>query len=97
MTAYSGQVPDTAPRVNEWVKRAACAGRQDEMHPDNDEREIAAAKAICKPCPVARECFWDAVATDDMHHGIRAGLRANARRDGVAELERRRTERTVTA
>ena len=67
------------------------------MHPENDERQIAAAKAICGRCRVARECFWDAVATDDMSHGIRAGLRPNERRDVVKELARRKAEQAVTA
>lgn len=97
MSGYTGQIPDTAPRTHAWVERAACKGLADRMHPDNDEHEIAAAKAICARCYVARECFWDAVATGDMQHGIRAGLRANERRDVVKELERRRAERAVTS
>lgn len=97
MSAYTGQVPDTLTRANAWVERAACLGRADQMHPDNDEREIAAAKAICARCYVTRECFWDAVATDDMQHGIRAGLRPNERRDVVKELERRKSGREVAA
>jgi hypothetical protein len=85
---YTGSVPDTEP-AGQWSMRAACLGRWDEMHPDNDEREIANAKAICKPCPVARECFWDAVRTGDNQWGIRAGLRANERRATLKELEAR--------
>lgn len=97
MSGYTGQTPDTLTRAHDWVKRAACKGLSDLMHPDNDEREIAAAKAICARCYVARECFWDAVATGDMQHGIRGGLRPNERRSVVEELERRRTGRAVTA
>ncbi|MFE2311622.1 WhiB family transcriptional regulator [Streptomyces sp. NPDC059441] len=88
MNAYTGSVPDTEP-AGQWLTRAACLGRWAEMHPDNDEHEIANAKAICKPCPVARECFWDAVRTDDNKWGIRAGLRASERRATVAELKAR--------
>lgn len=76
-----------------WVKRAACIGRADEMHPDNDDAKIANAKAICKRCTVQHECFWDAVRTGDMQFGIRAGLRANERRDTVKELRRRERRR----
>lgn len=94
MSHYRGSVPDTEP-AGQWAKQAACIGQWDAMHPENDEQEIAAAKAICARCYVTRECFWDAVATGDMSHGIRAGLRPNERRDGVKELERRKAERAV--
>jgi hypothetical protein len=93
--SYTGSVPDTEP-AGQWVKSAACAGLGDVMHPENDEREIAAAKAICARCRVARECFWDAVVTGDMQHGIRAGLRANERRGVVKELERRKARQAAT-
>lgn len=89
MNAYTGAFPDTLTRTGQWAKQAACIGNANAMHPDNDEREIGAAKAICAGCPVARDCFWDAVATGDMQHGIRAGLRASERRAVVKELERR--------
>ncbi|MER5715772.1 WhiB family transcriptional regulator [Streptomyces sp. NPDC002132] len=72
-----------------WQSRAACLGRWDEMHPDNDEHEIANAKAICGRCPVQQDCFWDAVRTGDDQYGIRAGLRANERRAVMRELRRR--------
>lgn len=88
MSGYTGQTPDTEP-TPDWRKSAACLGQWDAMHPENDETEIAAAKAICARCFVARECFWDAVATDDMRHGIRAGLRAGERRAVVEEIRRR--------
>lgn len=96
MSGYTGQAPDTEPG-GQWSKRAACTGQADAMHPENDEKQIAAAKAICARCLVARECLWDAVATDDMQHGIRAGLRPNERRDVVKELERRKSGREVAA
>lgn len=89
MSHYQGSVPE-AERPADWRTKAACLGRWNEMHPDSDEREIANAKSICKPCPVARDCFLDAVHTDDMQHGIRAGLRPNERRAVVKELQRRR-------
>jgi hypothetical protein len=88
MTAYSGQVPEPE-RPASWQTQAACLGLWKEMHPENDEREIANAKAICARCPVTRECFWDAARTGDNQHGIRAGLRANERRAVLAELQER--------
>ncbi|MGW2720802.1 WhiB family transcriptional regulator [Streptomyces sp. NPDC001492] len=95
MSAYSGQIPDTRTLPGEWAKQAACIGLEDQMHPDNDEREIADAKAICGRCWVTRECFWDAVATGDMQHGIRAGLRPNERRAVLKELQRRQAEKAA--
>lgn len=77
-------------RPDDWRQRAACLGQWAVMHPDNDEREIANARRVCAGCPVSRECFWDAVATDDMAHGIRAGLRASERRAVVKEINRRK-------
>ena len=96
MNAYTGRVPETE-RVPDWRAQAACLGRAKVMHPDSDEDEIAAAKAVCAGCWVARECFWDAVATDDMQHGVRAGLRANERRAVLTELQRRREEKAVAS
>lgn len=94
MSHYSGSVPDTTHPVG-WRLRATCRGKWAAMHPDSDEREIAQAWAICHGCPVARECFWDAVATDDMTHGMRAGLLPKERRAVVKELERRRAEKAA--
>lgn len=92
MSAYTGQAPDMQ-RPLDWRTQAACLGQWTLMHPENDEHEIAAAKAVCQRCPAAvrTECFWDAVRTDDNQHGIRAGLRANERRAVLAELRKRKT------
>lgn len=81
----------------DWRLQARCLGRWDEMHPENSETEIELAKQICKTCRVARECFLDAIATGDMEHGIRAGLKAAERRAVAKELERRRTGTAVAA
>lgn len=89
MIRTSYDAPETLDRGPDWRSQAACLGRAKEMHPGNDEREIAAAKAICARCWVTRECFWDAVRTGDNQHGIRAGLRANERRAVLKELRRR--------
>lgn len=94
MSAYTGQVPDTE-RAPDWRARAACLGRWDEMHPDNNEQEIEAAKKICAGCWVARECFWDALRTGDNQWGIRAGLKASERRAVAEELERRKRVATL--
>ena len=83
-------------RGTDWRKAAACLGLWEAMHPENDEDEIAYAKAICARCSVTRECFWDAVATDDMRHGIRAGMRGGERRAAAAAIRRRQKERRAS-
>lgn len=90
MSAYTGQTPETR-RPVDWRAQAACLGQWDAMHPDNNENEIAAAKAICARCPlgVRVECFWDAARTGDNEHGIRAGMRANERRALLKEVRQR--------
>jgi WhiB family redox-sensing transcriptional regulator len=94
VSGYTGQVPDTK-RPADWRSQAACLGKAAAMHPDNNEREIATAKAICARCPVRVECFWDAVRTGDNEHGVRAGLRANERRARIKALQRQRKKAAV--
>jgi hypothetical protein len=81
MTHIPAAAPNNLEPAGQWLKRAACFGREDEMFPDNSEAGIAKAKAICKPCPVWRECLADALRTDDNEHGIRGGLNPSERRD----------------
>lgn len=91
-TSYTA--PDTlAP--DQWRSQAACLGQWEAMHPDNSEAEIAAAKAICAGCPVAADCFWDAVRTGDNQYGIRAGLRPNERRDLLKKVRRQQRKQAV--
>lgn len=95
MSAYTGQVPDTM-RAVDWRTRAACLGQWAVMHPDNNEDEIATAKAVCARCllQVRVACFWDAVRTGDNEHGIRAGMRANERRALLKEVRQRKQAAT---
>ncbi len=80
-----------------WDKQAACRNvHPDTMHPDNNEDKIERAKRVCARCPVQRECFWDAVATGDMEHGIRAGLRPNERRAALRKINGRKTAQAQT-
>lgn len=82
MSNYQGSVPDTEP-ARGWLERAACRAEgvdPDLMFPDNNVAGIAQAKAICRPCPVWRECLSDALEMGDNHYGIRGGLRPDERR-----------------
>lgn len=79
MSHYTGSVPDTEPALT-WLANAACAGLGDTMFPGDNERDKAAAKNICRPCPVWEECLRHALATGDNQHGIRGGLTPRERR-----------------
>ncbi|NUS22720.1 MAG: WhiB family transcriptional regulator [Streptomyces sp.] len=83
--------------ADDWRLRAGCLGQWDLMHPENDTKEIEAAKAVCLRCPVTVDCFFDAVRTGDMEHGIRAGLRGGERRVVLKELRRRQAEKAAQA
>ncbi|MFD9444996.1 WhiB family transcriptional regulator [Streptomyces sp. NPDC060001] len=57
--SYTGQTPDTEP-AGQWVKHAACRQEgidPDTFHPDNNAQLIEEARAICRPCPVRRDCL----------------------------------------
>ncbi|WP_020580166.1 WhiB family transcriptional regulator [Actinopolymorpha alba] len=68
-----------------WLRRAACAGLTpdlfypDERGPDPDGRR-SPAKAICRRCPVRRDCLSDALNRDD-EYGIWGGLTPRERRN----------------
>lgn len=89
MSHYQGSVPDTHARPHDWSEHAACRADgvdPDAMFPDNDQRGIAAAKNICRPCPVWRDCLLDALRTGDNQHGIRGGLKPEERRALVRKI-----------
>jgi WhiB family redox-sensing transcriptional regulator len=71
----------TVHTVNTWRTRAACRGPETalffppsnaERREDRDRRE-ARAKAICRDCPVRRECLDYALEVSEPH-GIWGGL-----------------------
>ena len=86
--SYTGAVPDTLTRRSDWTAHAACKDTPDLMFPDNHTAGIAQAKAVCRRCPVWRECLLDALDTGDNQHGIRGGFKPEERRT----LARRRAE-----
>ena len=86
MTHIPAAAPDNLEPAGQWLKQAACAGRRDEMFPDNSEAGIAHAKTICRPCTVRADCVLDALRTGDNEHGIRGGLKPAERRDLARKL-----------
>lgn len=93
VTRIPAATPDNLEPAGQWLHRAACRGRGDEMFPESSEADIAAAKAICRPCPVWRDCLADALRTGDNEHGIRGGLKACERRALARETAFRNGQR----
>ena len=88
MSHDTGSVPATR-RAADWRTRAACLGRWDEMHPDNNEHDIENARNICKPCPVQVPCVLDALRTGDIDHGIRGAMKPSERRSMARQMAAR--------
>lgn len=81
-------------RDRAWSDGAACSGLPVEMfYPEVGATSIhsPAAKAICRDCPVARECLFDAL-TDDPgdDHGIRGATTKRERAKLRTRLAARR-------
>ena len=79
MPAHKGYIratPHGPERPDDWRESAAC---KDDPTPDlwfvtpSDHHGIAAAKAICRRCPVAAECLAEAMA-DPSIVGVWGGL-----------------------
>ena len=73
----------TRQRGDDWREKAACADLfvdPEAFFPnDTDEKGIAAAKAICRECPVLQECRdWAIGAVGD--YGIFGGLTGDERK-----------------
>lgn len=84
---------NTSTRASDWTAQAACKTSPDLMFPDNNVAGIAKAKAVCRRCPVWRQCLDDALDTGDNQHGIRGGMRADERRAIARQIA---TGETVT-
>lgn len=95
------------PAPPRWWRAAACArlGVDPEIFFPNDKDKVAVeeARAICRMCPVARECLRDAMATEGRagaayRHGIRgtytARERAKVYRKYLAPKDEKPRERT---
>lgn len=66
---------------SDWRTRAACTEVDpDVMHPGYVAEEIAAAKRVCQPCPVRRECLRNALELGEQE-GVWGGLTSAERRN----------------
>jgi DNA-directed RNA polymerase specialized sigma24 family protein len=79
----------SAPKIHEraaanWRARAACRAVDPELffpEPTDEpvvQAQVAAAKAVCRPCPVRERCLADAL--ERLPHGIAGGLTEQERR-----------------
>ncbi len=77
----------TVNTLETWRARAACRGPETGLffppsnteRRDDRERREARAKAICRECPVRRDCLDHAVQVGESH-GIWGGLNETERR-----------------
>ena len=91
MPAHKGYIratPHGPDRPDDWRDRAEC---KDDPTPDlwfvapSDRHGIAAAKAICRRCPVAAECLAEAMA-DPSIVGVWGGTTEKQRKKMRAKL-----------
>lgn len=75
--------PDNLAVPEHWVRRAACRESFDLFHPEGSAVEVyektEAAKAICRTCPVIRDCRAHALKRGEAF-GIWGGLDERERR-----------------
>jgi len=82
----------------EWQIHAACRDVDGSLffHPDNErgearENRLAAAKRVCRQCPVREQCLQYAVESGE-RHGIWGGLAEDER----VQMRRTRRSRPVS-
>lgn len=66
-----------------WRQRAACGTNDAASFFPGANAQTAAVKLLCRSCPVRADCLQDALDSNDVYAGIRAGLSADQRRDLV--------------
>lgn len=87
--------PDSVERPGQWVKQAACAQLDPEiMFPGTVDADIEAARAVCRTCPVVRQCLREIIVEegakhDEARHGVVAGLTGHERALVYRTLKRR--------
>jgi len=102
--SYTGSVPDTEP-ARVWLKEAACRaeGADPEVFfPDNNAIGIANARAVCRTCPVRRECLIDYMRHEGgrsakSRWGVYAGLTPRQRERLYHRLRNRAKPRSKAA
>jgi WhiB family transcriptional regulator, redox-sensing transcriptional regulator len=70
----------------EWMRRAACHGQDPATFFPSDSLGVDAARRICHPCDVRRECLAYAMA-EHLVHGVFGGCSERQRERMRRELE----------
>lgn len=78
MSHYSGSIPDTTTHTNDWLADAPCKDDPEIMF-SGSKHDIAAAKDICRTCPVTTRCLQWALDTGE-DWGVWGGLSESERR-----------------
>lgn len=100
MNISFGYAPDTLTRPGDWAHQAACAGKLDEMFPEQpDKAGRQAAIALCSTCPVRTQCLDTALREEGTRgHSDRYGISGGhtpyerwviAKRRGIRPTRRR--------
>lgn len=79
MSQYSGSIPDTTDRPNDWLATAPCKDDPEAMFPGTIEGQIEYAKSFCRRCPAIERCLQWALDTGE-EHGVWGGLSEAERR-----------------
>jgi WhiB family redox-sensing transcriptional regulator len=96
----SHHAPDTVERPRYWADDAACRGYEpaDTFHPQGytgaDLFTVAAAKAVCRQCPVVGDCLSHALDHGE-RDGIWGGLTPDERREAMAQRRTREGPRAA--
>ncbi|MGW7359425.1 WhiB family transcriptional regulator [Streptomyces sp. NPDC054802] len=97
MSGYTGQVPDTLPRADDWSQHGLCRSEDPEDFFKAAQEQYA--KSICLRCPVLVSCQREVMAvesgqSEEVRWGVVAGLTAAERAalDPIAEERKARRE-----
>lgn len=80
----------------EWLTKAACRNARPEIFfpKSTEDEDAAAARRVCRSCPVALECLRDALETGEPH-GIRGGQTSRQRKALLKKARRAHEQREV--
>ena len=62
-----------------WTRHAACADVALDVFFPTPGHRTTAALAICGRCPVRQQCLDEAIADEQLDHGVRGGMSVKAR------------------